>query len=102
MSFKIGSFPFTYLGILITPKKLAISHFESVITRIEKLIANWKNLHLSPVGKAILINSSIMSIPLYYLSVYPIPDTILDHFSKVARKFFLSRSGNRNGMNSVA
>lgn len=49
-----------------------------------------------------LINSSILSILLCYLSIYPILDTILDRFSKVARKFFWSRSGNLDGMNSIA
>lgn len=43
-----------------------------------------------------------MSILLYYLSVYPIPDTTLDRFSKIARKFFWLKSGNRNGICLVA
>lgn len=31
--FKVGAFPFTYLGILITPKKLAISQVSSILNK---------------------------------------------------------------------
>lgn len=43
-----------------------------------------------------------MSVPLYYLSVYPILDTILDRISKAARVFFWSKGGNQKGINSVS
>lgn len=35
IAFKIGSFPFTYIGVLISTKKLAIFHFDSMIDRVE-------------------------------------------------------------------
>lgn len=42
-----------------------------------------------------------MSTPMYYLSIYLVPDTILDGIIKDARSFFWSKDGNRKGMNLV-
>lgn len=91
-----------YLGVLISSKKLANIHFDSMIDQVENLTKGWDHNHISPAGRTTLINSSIMSILLYYLSIYPIPDSILDQISKIARHFFWSKSGNRNGICTVS
>lgn len=46
----------------------------------------------------ILINSILMSIPIYCLVVYPIPYIILDGISSVARKFLWFKEGNQSGI----
>lgn len=88
------------LGILASPKRLAISNFTAMLAKIENSISFLRHFRISMAGKTILINSSIMPIPLYYLFVYPIPDSILDAITKAARSFFWSKGGNRKGMNS--
>lgn len=50
--------------------------------------ARWKTYNLSDAAKAILINSSILSIPTYYLSSYPVLDSTLLEISKIVRDFF--------------
>lgn len=72
-----------------------------MLAKIEKTISFWYHSKISMASKTILINYAIMSTPLYYLSVYPVPDSILDGISKAARSFFWSKGGNRKGMNSV-
>lgn len=101
LGYKVGSFSFNYLGILISPKKLALSYFSSLVNKIEKSVTFWKKSRISLAGKTILINSAIMSTPLYYLSAYPVPDSILDRITKAARAFFWSKDCNRNGIHSV-
>ncbi|XP_039116586.1 uncharacterized protein LOC120252479 [Dioscorea cayenensis subsp. rotundata] len=102
MDYKVGSFPVKYLGILISPKKLALSCFTSMVDKIEKSVTFWKKSRISPAGKTILINSSIMTSPLYYLSVYPVPKGILDRINRAARTFFWAKDSNRKGINSVS
>lgn len=102
LEYKIGSFPFRYLGILISLRRLALSCFTSMVDKIEKSISFWKKSRLSPVGKTILINSSIITVPLYYLSVYPMPKFVLDRVSKAARTLFWAKDSNRNGISSVS
>lgn len=43
-----------------------------------------------------------MSIPLYYLSVYPVPNSILDGINKAVSVFFWSKGGNRKDNNSIS
>ncbi|XP_039133192.1 uncharacterized protein LOC120270234 [Dioscorea cayenensis subsp. rotundata] len=101
LNFKIGKTPFTYLGVLISPKKLVIAHFDSMINRINKSIVVWRKANLSKAGKSILINSILMVVPIYYLSVYPIPETVLFKFSKLARKFLWANHEQDSGMSVV-
>lgn len=61
LNIKMGTYPFTYLGILIT-------------------------------------YSSIMVMHVYYLSVYPVPDSILDRISASARKFLWANCSNGRGI----
>lgn len=42
-----------------------------------------------------------MSIPLYYLLIYHVPNSILDNISKLVRKFLWSSSGDRSGIHLV-
>lgn len=101
LNFKLGNTPFTYLGVLISPKKLAISHFEFMISCINVAIADWSRANLSKAGKSVLIDSILMATPTYYMLVYPIPDSILTKFSRVARKFLWDNHEHGNDMHMV-
>lgn len=101
LNFKSSSFPFTYLGILISHKRMFISHFNAMVERFERVTSNWRHSHIPSAGKSTLINSSIISIPLYYLFVYIIPGTMLDRIFKTVRKFFWSKGGDRKGICAV-
>lgn len=98
----LSTFPLLYLGILISPKKLSVQSFSPMIDKIKSLCARWKTLKLSSAAKSILINSSILSIPTYYLSAYPVPDSVLQEITKVVRDFFWYKGGNGKGIHSVA
>lgn len=98
LNIKMGTYPFTYLGILITYKRLAISCFNLMIDKINKTIGRWNRSKISKPGKVVMINSSIMVMHVYYLSVYPVPDSILDRISASARKFLWANCSNGRGI----
>lgn len=102
LGLRAGTFPFSYLGISISPKRLYLPTFANLLNKTEKLLSFWNHSYISMAGKTILINSILMSTPVYYLSVYPVPDTILNGITKAARRFFWSNGGNRKGMNLVS
>lgn len=83
-----ASYPLTYLGILISPKQLCVQSFNPMIDMIRGLCARWKTFHFFGAAKSVLINTSIISIPTYYLSAYPIPDSVLLKITKIVRNFF--------------
>lgn len=49
-----------------------------MVDKVNKAASNWNKAKISKVSKIILINNSIMALPSYYLSVYPVPDFALD------------------------
>lgn len=86
---------------IFPPKHVAAQAFQPMLDKICNTCNRWKSFHFSYAAKEILINSCILSIPTYNLSVYPIPDSILSEISKVVRKFFWSRGSNGKGIHNV-
>lgn len=102
LNFNVASFPLTYLGVLMSPKKLCVSYFRPLVDRIYSTCSRWKHSKLSLATKSILMNSSLLAIPTYYLLVYPIPDSILKEISEVARNFFWHKGGYGKGIHAVS
>lgn len=50
----------------------------------------------------VLINRSLLFIPTYYLSTYPIMDYILNSISKLASDFLWSNRGNGSGIHLIS
>lgn len=48
-----------------------------------------------------MINSYLLSIPTYTLSMYHIPETILSDITKVVRNFFWAKNSNVKGIHYV-
>lgn len=98
---KLGKFPFTYLGAPISPFRLPARHFQPLIDNTASTINNWNHTHISQAGRVILINSNIFALPVYLLSVFFLPDLILDSISKLARAFLWGRNGNHCRFHSI-
>ncbi|XP_039138822.1 uncharacterized protein LOC120276159 [Dioscorea cayenensis subsp. rotundata] len=102
LNFNIASFPLTYLGVFVSPKRLAKQVFNSMVIKITRQCSRWNQSFLSPAAKVVLINYSLLSIPIYYLSVCPVYDTTLQEINRVVRRFFWHKGSNRNGIPAVA
>lgn len=73
-----------------------------MVWRISKTIAIWNHNSISKAGRVVLINSSILLVPLYHLSSYPLLDGILDSIAKLARDFVWVNSGNHSAIYHVS
>lgn len=80
-----GALPLTYLGLPIGGPSNRISMWNPVIARMEKKLASWKGNLLSIGGRTTLIKASLSSIPLYYMSLFPIPKGVLDKLKRIQR-----------------
>lgn len=69
---QLGEFPFKYLGLPLHDKKL---------------LPSWQSQLLLIGGRATLLNSVLTSTPLYALSVFRIPITVLHGIDKIRRRF---------------
>lgn len=69
LGMNLGSFPFTYLGIPISLKRLLISQLNALTSKVQNSIHSWNHASISTASQVILLNSSIFSLPNYFLSV---------------------------------
>ena len=57
---------------------------------MERRLAEWKRLYLSKGGKITLIKSTLFSLPMYFLSLLPLPRKVANRMEKLKRDFLWS------------
>ncbi|XP_026390910.1 uncharacterized protein LOC113286536 [Papaver somniferum] len=84
----VGEFPFSYLGIPIGASTRLIGVWNTIIERMTVRLAPWKRRYLSKARRVELINSTLMSIPLYYLSLFKIAVSVAKKLERLMRNFW--------------
>lgn len=87
---------------MISPKRLSLNLFRPMVSYISNTIVVWNHNSISKASRVILINSSNLSVPLYYLSSYLLLDNILDSISRQVRNFLWVYNGNRSSIHLVS
>lgn len=84
---KIGFFPFKYLGLPIgaNPKRLDTWH--SIIEAIRSKLSRWKNKQLSIGGRVVVLESVLYALPLYFLSFFKAPTSIISKLESLFKQF---------------
>lgn len=88
LNFTIDSFPFIYLGVLISPYRLKASFFKPIVEKISRTCSRWNNSKLSLAAKSILINSFLLAIPTYYFQFFLFLSLSLKRFPKLLENSF--------------
>ena len=57
---------------------------------MEQRLGGWKRLYLSEGGKVTLIKSTLSSLPIYFLSILPLPRKVANRMEKIHRDFLWS------------
>jgi hypothetical protein len=70
----IGNLPMKYLGVPIDNKQKSLGSHGG---EIGKRLAGWQGRFLSLGGRLTLLNSCLSNVPLYMLSIYPIPKYVI-------------------------
>jgi hypothetical protein len=73
----IGCLPMKYLGVSIDNKKINKSLWVPMIEKLEKRLAGWQGRFFSLGGRLTLLNSCLSNVPLYMLSIYPVPKSVI-------------------------
>ena len=53
----------------------------------------WKHLYLSKGGRVTLLKSTLLRLPTYFLSLFPIPANVANRIEKVKQKFLWGGMG---------
>ena len=84
---KIGSLPTSYLGLPLGAKHKALGVWDSIEERYHKKLVAWKTQYISKGGRITLIRSTLSSLPIYYLSLFRMPQKVCARLERIQRQF---------------
>ena len=84
---KIGSLPTYYLGLPLGAKHKALGVWDSIEERYRKRLAAWKTQYISKGDRITLIRSTLSSLPIYYLSLFRMPQNVCARLEMIQRQF---------------
>ncbi|XP_021734864.1 uncharacterized protein LOC110701538 [Chenopodium quinoa] len=82
-----GTLPFKYLGVNVGTKKLSRDDCQCLIDKITARIRCWGCRSLSYAGRTQLVNSVLMSLHIYWASIFVIPKAVLDGVAAICRNY---------------
>ena len=85
--FRVGEFPFRYLGIPVAATRLTIEQFRPLTAKISEYISAWAGATLSYAGRSELIRSVLQGVECFWLSILPIPVGVRSKIVALCRNF---------------
>ncbi|XP_026453386.1 uncharacterized protein LOC113354187 [Papaver somniferum] len=85
-----GVLPTTYLGLPLGDKCGGVAKWDKVVDKVIARFPGWIKPLISRAGKITLINSVLATLPVYYMSLYEIPVSVLRKLEQIMRKFLWS------------
>ena len=73
----MGEWPIKYLGVPVSGSRLHISDWRPLVEKIDKRLDGWKGGTLSLGGRITLLNACLSSMPLYSMSMYLLPKSVV-------------------------
>ncbi|KAF1887995.1 hypothetical protein Lal_00024004, partial [Lupinus albus] len=83
----IGSIPFNFLGIPVSVNPRRLSTWSPVLEAFKKKLSLWHLKFLSFGGRVALLKSVMCSLPIYFLSFYKAPMSVISEIDKLQRRF---------------
>ena len=79
--------PIKCLGLPLGGNLIRKSFWEPVVTKVTKRLDGWKRSFLFRGGRLTLIRSVLSSLLIYFLSLFKMPQGIVDNIEKLMRNF---------------
>lgn len=73
---KVGGGSIPYLGLSVGGRIHGVEGWKIVVDKMKKKLRGWDPRSISLGGRATLVQSSLSSIPLYWMSFLPLPKTV--------------------------
>ncbi|GJR79875.1 hypothetical protein Tco_0150660, partial [Tanacetum coccineum] len=80
--------PFKYLGVMVGGNGSTSQAWDDTIGKLKARLSNWKLKTLSVGGRLTLLKSVLGSTPIYNMSIYKVPKSVLHAMESIRRNFF--------------
>ena len=87
--------PTTYLGLSLGNRSNSVKTWEPVVEKFEQRLAGWKATLLSIGGRVTLLKSVLTSLPVFYMSLFQISNTVKLVVDRILRRFLWGGSSNK-------
>ena len=84
---RVGGLLSTYLGLPLGAPFKSVSVWDGVEERFRKRLAMWKRQYLSKRGRAALIRSTLLNLPIYFMSLLRLPSSVRRRLEQIQRDF---------------
>ncbi|XP_058181333.1 uncharacterized protein LOC131299773 [Rhododendron vialii] len=85
MGCKVDHLPIKYLGLSLGANPNRIKTWDPVVERMEKRLSVWRRRFNTTGGRLTLTNSSLSSLPIYFLSIFKMPVSVAKVIEKIQR-----------------
>lgn len=82
-----------YLGLPLGAKFKSKDIWIPVLEKVERRLVGWKRSYLSKGGRLTLIKSTLSNLPIYFMSLFPIPVVVAKCIEKIQRDLLWQGSG---------
>ncbi|XP_062100714.1 uncharacterized protein LOC133806637 [Humulus lupulus] len=93
---KEGEFPMTYLGLPLRPTKWKAMDCDIILKKVRQRLCVWASRNLSYAGRVQLIQSVLLGIRNYWMSIFLLPQSVLKEIDHLCRLFLWGGKGNRS------
>nr|GEU39579.1 RNA-directed DNA polymerase, eukaryota [Tanacetum cinerariifolium] len=82
--------PFKYLGFLVGDNMSSIKAWDEAISKMKMRLSRWKLNTLSVEGRLTLLKSVLGSTPIYNMSIFKVPKSVLILMESLRRNFLMA------------
>lgn len=84
----LGATPFKYLGAMIGASPSSVAFWNPLVDKVRRKIENYDASNISIAGRLVLLKAAIDSVPVYWFSLFKMPQTVISIIDKLRRRFF--------------
>ncbi|XP_074266845.1 uncharacterized protein LOC141590133 [Silene latifolia] len=85
--FQLGQFPFRYLGIPISYKRISIGDCSKLVEKMVATIKGWGTRKLSYAGRLVLVKSVLSQLHSYWARILIIPKGVIQRIMYICRNY---------------
>ena len=87
LNYQIQMLPIKYLGLPLGANPKLKATWKPVVDKIKFRLSSWKRRQLSFGGRIVLIKAVLLSLPIYYMSIYKMPEGVIKSIESIQSRF---------------